>query len=280
MTTESAICQNCDAHLSGPFCAYCGQEHFEREPTLKQVLADAVEEVIKVDGRVLVTLKTLFTAPGKLTVDFFEGRRIRYAAPLKLYLTCSAIYFLFANFNEIQMRIVKNGVLVGRTDLDGNAEKLIVSIIQQGTDYFFSHLATIYILIVPITAFTTAILFAGRKRSLLFHLVFVLHVWSALFLVGALVNALHIKMSFFALFLIAAFVYMTFAARRTFRANWIESTIKGLLFSLSTVTLSVLALFVIVIVVALQKRTELTPLAKDVKSVSQSQTIEPEPLSK
>jgi hypothetical protein len=252
----SPTCSNCQAELAGPYCSACGQEHLDREPTLRQVLADAWEEIVKVDGRVLATLKTLFLAPGKLTLEFFEGRRVRYVTPLKLYLTCSAAYFLVANFSDLQVKIQQNGITVSEERMKGSSGQMILTIIRESTAFFFNHLATIYIVIVPLTALATAALFAGRKRTLLFHLVFVLHVWSALFVVGALVNVAHIRVNFFLFFLVAGFTYVLFAARRTFSAKWFEATIKAFLFGVGTFFVSLMALIAIVVCFALQKKAQ------------------------
>ncbi len=40
------------------------------------------------------TLKLLFTRPGRLTREYLDGRRRRYVLPLRLYLTCSFLFFL------------------------------------------------------------------------------------------------------------------------------------------------------------------------------------------
>lgn len=252
---QGPVCSNCETELRGAFCSACGQEHQDHEPTLRQILADAWEEIVKVDGKIIATLRMLFAQPGKLTLAFFEGRRVRYVTPLKLYLTCSAFYFLVANFNELQIKIQKNGVAATEAEISDAKAKLVTSVIKEGNVFFFDHLSTILIVIVPLTALATAVLFRGRKRSLLFHLVFVLHTWSALFLLGALANVVHIRSSFFAFFLVASFVYMIFAARGAFGARWFEAIAKGLLFSVATFLLSVLALVIVMVGMAVQKST-------------------------
>ena len=90
-------CLNCDAPLAGPFCSQCGQAAQEVVLPLRQVLADAVDEFLKWDSRVLRTLWPLLTRPGFLTTEYLAGRRVRYVAPLRLYffisaLSCSALH--------------------------------------------------------------------------------------------------------------------------------------------------------------------------------------------
>lgn len=85
-------CANCETQLTGKFCSSCGQEHFGHEPTLKELLSDVWVNTFSIDGRMVRTLKAMFASPGKLTQEYFEGRRVRYSTPFKLYLTCSAAF--------------------------------------------------------------------------------------------------------------------------------------------------------------------------------------------
>jgi len=57
---------------------------------------DAVSEFSGWDGRLASTLRDLFRRPGWLTLEFLEGRRVRYISPLRLYLMASLVYFLVA----------------------------------------------------------------------------------------------------------------------------------------------------------------------------------------
>ena len=53
-----------------------------------------VEELFDLDGRILGTVRMLFTQPWQLTLDFLEGRRARHVHPLRLFLVFSAVFFL------------------------------------------------------------------------------------------------------------------------------------------------------------------------------------------
>ncbi len=249
-------CANCAAELTGPFCANCGQEHQEAEPSLGHVLRDLWDDVIKIDGKVLTTLKLLFTQPGQLTLEYFEGRRIRHVTPFKLYLTLSAVYFLLSNFSYIRQKIERQSAIKS-TSTSAETAALIQDVIAAGTRYFFDHLSTILILIVPFTAISTAILFRGSRRSFLFHLVFVLHVWSFLFLTVGVLGALNVPLNFFQFFLVCSIVYMIPASRRVFKRGWTESVAKSFLFGASVMTVCVLTLIVIVGGHAYQRKSAL-----------------------
>jgi hypothetical protein len=88
-------CPNCHALLHGAFCSACGQKRPEASDlTVRAFVSHAADELVSADSKLLGTLRTLFTAPGQLTVDWREGRRARWIAPLRLYLVTSAVYYL------------------------------------------------------------------------------------------------------------------------------------------------------------------------------------------
>jgi len=93
---HSVRCLNCSAQLSGAFCSACGQRDIPPYPSLRELAVDAVAEFSGWDGRLATTLRDLFRRPGWLTLEFLEGRRVRYISPLRLYLMASVVYFLIA----------------------------------------------------------------------------------------------------------------------------------------------------------------------------------------
>jgi hypothetical protein len=93
---RSERCLNCGAELAGPFCAQCGQRDVPPYPSVRELVTDAFWELSGWDGRFAATVRTLVKSPGRLTVDFLEGRRARYISPLRLYLLASLLYFLAA----------------------------------------------------------------------------------------------------------------------------------------------------------------------------------------
>src|SRR3954464_8246204 len=89
-------CLNCGAPVGGPFCSECGQRDIPPYPSTKELAVDAISEFSGWDGRLASTMRALVRQPGLLTLEFLEGRRVRYISPLRLYLTASVIYFLLA----------------------------------------------------------------------------------------------------------------------------------------------------------------------------------------
>ena len=93
-----AACPNCGASLAAvprpSFCPRCGQETTLHAPTLAEFAHEFAGHFVAVEGTLWRTLRLLATAPGKLTTEYFAGRRRRYVAPLRLYLSASFVFFL------------------------------------------------------------------------------------------------------------------------------------------------------------------------------------------
>ena len=108
----TARCLNCDAMLSGGFCAACGQAADVHVPTTAEIVHDALEGVTHSDSRLWRTLRLLWFHPGRLTQEFVAGRRAAFLPPFRLYLTLSVLFFLVASFSHS----VSQTVNLGQTD--------------------------------------------------------------------------------------------------------------------------------------------------------------------
>src|SRR5688572_26234067 len=90
-------CPNCEALLHGPYCSACGQRKPRPdEYSMLGFLADAATEIFSVDGKTLRTVRQLLFHPGRLTLDYYQGRRVQYLKPVQLFLIVNVIFFLIA----------------------------------------------------------------------------------------------------------------------------------------------------------------------------------------
>lgn len=89
-------CRNCQAPLTGPYCAACGQSaHLHR--SLGGLGHDILHGVFHFEGKVWRTLPELVWRPGQLTRRYIEGERSRYISPLALFLF--SVFLTFAVFS-------------------------------------------------------------------------------------------------------------------------------------------------------------------------------------
>src|ERR1700749_2495562 len=90
-------CLNCETPGVDKFCAHCGQENTDYRVSLKRLLGDLFEELFQLETRLWRSLYDLLRHPGRLTLDYNAGRRVRYTSPLRLYLIASVAYFFVSS---------------------------------------------------------------------------------------------------------------------------------------------------------------------------------------
>jgi Protein of unknown function (DUF3667) len=100
-------CANCGAELLGPWCHACGQlgEDFHRSWT--HLVAESLEGIVHMDGRLWRTLPDLVLHPGRLTRRYLDGHRAPQIPPLRLFLVVLLLVFacgsLSANFGPVKV---------------------------------------------------------------------------------------------------------------------------------------------------------------------------------
>src|SRR3954466_14680330 len=87
------VCLNCGEPVSQRYCSACGQAAIDPNPTLGEFVHEAAGEFLHWDGKLAATFRLLFTKPGELTREYLAGRRASYLSPLRVYLTCSVVFF-------------------------------------------------------------------------------------------------------------------------------------------------------------------------------------------
>ncbi|HUW54767.1 MAG TPA: DUF3667 domain-containing protein [Rhodanobacter sp.] len=89
-----STCGNCGAPLYGKYCHACGQPVEGLVRHFGSVLGDVLDSVLNIDARIVHTLLPLYFRPGKLTLDYFAGKRARYVTPFRLVFFLAIIAFL------------------------------------------------------------------------------------------------------------------------------------------------------------------------------------------
>jgi hypothetical protein len=95
-------CLNCGDPTRGEYCPSCGQRKTVVQVSIRAMAAEALEDELTVDHRLPRTLHALFIRPGQLTVDYVNGRIVRYIRPFRLYLVSSVIFFLLLSFTSLR----------------------------------------------------------------------------------------------------------------------------------------------------------------------------------
>lgn len=255
---EPEQCPNCGAELTGEYCHRCGQQKIHRhEFAVRHFFGHVLHEFSHLDAnKITRTVTSLLFRPGILTEEYLAGRRGLHINPIRVYLTFSAIYFLFAwgTLSEVRGGGVRGlsqqpwmASMAQKKGLD--ATTLAEKISQKAEKYS----AALRFFTVLVSGLFLTLLYYGMKKYYVEHLVFSLHYYSfdffcksifaLLFVVagaaGAAVPSLVLN-----LFYPVAFVYLAVALRRVYKQSWGKTLVKSVvLFACETL------LFIVVNVV-------------------------------
>lgn len=86
-------CENCGAPLYGKYCYACGQPTTGMVRHFGSVLSDIADSILNIDERLFRTIGPLYFRPGKLTLDYFAGKRARYVTPFRLVFFLAIVAF-------------------------------------------------------------------------------------------------------------------------------------------------------------------------------------------
>lgn len=204
-------CLNCGTNIQLEYCPECGQREIDPDPTLREFLRELAEEFLHWDGKLATTFRMLVTKPGALTQEYLAGRRVRYISPLRVYLTCSVLYFfLSALAPERQLRIsttttvtAADGIVTTRPADSAEVRRALDSLGTSGnvlqrswgaqfgkamrdrrqlSQDVLSAIPTAMFVLLPTFAALFALAFRDRRHKYPQHLAFALHVHAVLFL--------------------------------------------------------------------------------------------------
>lgn len=255
----SKACLNCGAVLRGRFCAECGQRDVPPAPTLRELVAEGWQELTVSDRRLLGTLGVLLGRPGALTRDVLAGRRQRYIKPVRLYLIVSVTYFLISALVPVSPRARTTATMPGKEQITidilqpqqlspeeqkqalENAERaprllrpLFRRLVVDPTGFrrnLTELLPRVVFILVPVFAGIVAIFY---RRPFSQHLVFVLHLFAAVFSVMTVRRLADVSGSLLvvavveSLALVFLAVYTLRAFRTTYGDSWPRLILKAL----------------------------------------------------
>ncbi|MEO8936205.1 MAG: DUF3667 domain-containing protein, partial [Burkholderiaceae bacterium] len=244
-------CRNCGALAEQAHCPVCGQVTTLHPPSVGEFLHEFLGHYVAFEGPLWRTLAALLLTPGRLTVEYFAGRRQRYIPPLRLYLTVSLILFAVSGMqgeglkmgNEsIEFRMPKGTdtgpVIAARVDpqrfkgtgfFDRKISKLVAMTDAQRTERINTavrmYVPYVLIVLVPVLALLLKLIY--WKRGLLYgeHLVVAFHAQTVAF-VFAIVSALPLGETFGSLWIIVLVVHGTIALRRVYGGGWIPTALR------------------------------------------------------
>lgn len=159
---------------------------------------EAVGSLVDVDGKILRTLRLLFTDPARVTRDFLAGQRVSQAPPLRLFLAVVVIVFVVGQFagagGDFNIRVapVSPGSMQAVTNADATSpwpaprnatERTLLNLVRRANQHpaqlganLLEWAQRLIVLLLPIGAALLGMLFAFNRRFVMFdHLIFVMH---------------------------------------------------------------------------------------------------------
>lgn len=251
-------CKNCGNSFSGKFCNNCGEKVYsEKDKSVKHLVLEGFHFLTHLDGTLLTTLKTIFSRPGKLSLDYCNGVRKRYFKPISFFLLLVVLYLLFPVFEGLNMKLKyhESHDLYGKYALAKVNEVLNEKQLthEQFTESFH-HAGEktskfLLFIIIPVLAFISWRLGFRKRKYYIDHFVFTTEISSFFILWGFLLLPLLLMLYRLVvgtylpvsdrgsgLIIISVFIiYLALAAKRFFNFRWWYVFVYTILFTASLI---------------------------------------------
>ncbi len=241
VSSQTERCPNCGTDLAGEYCHKCGQKKINRhEFSIKHFIGHLVDQCTDLESNKIVkTLTALLFRPGRLTAEYLMGRKGNYINPIRLYLTFSAFYFLFAwgALSDIRgggaERAARSPTTIAMARQKGIDAKVLASQIYQKAERYAAVLRFASVLV---SGLFLSLLYFGMKKYYVEHLIFSLHyysfdflcksVFALLFIVAGAIGA-KLPVLVLNFFYPLALIYLILALRRVYKQRWPKTVFKS-----------------------------------------------------
>lgn len=252
---HNKTCQNCGHFVEKRFCPGCGQENSDSRHSFHHLFTHFISDFLHYDSSFWKTTKTLFTKPGKASLDYMNGKRKSYVNPFSYYILASFLTFFipsilpYPNDNkEANTKIqIENNTLVKDSILPQvqyNSRRVQIDSIQKAevkkfdktwdtlesafknmnlkdrqekaADFFKHNLSKTFFVYMPIFAFWMWLFHNRKKRYYFDSGIFTLHFFSVLLLSITSVILLDCALSWLHLSVFRVFLWMALSAYITF----------------------------------------------------------------
>jgi hypothetical protein len=265
---EEKNCLNCGAVVIDKFCHKCGQENLDTRENFFHLVGHFISDYFHFDSKFFRSLIPLFARPGFLTREYWEGRRVRYIHPLRLFFFVTIIFVISSNaFYKHYGEKLKGSIFVtdstlakidnnylstlndsakvymgkGRDSLAAKeVRRLKAREVRQlkklavGTDDVFKSLKYVTFFLLPVYALIFRLLYVRRKSFYVDHLVYAMHfqTFAYSFLSIILFLAVLFSMSFEMIRLVTfvfLLIYIAASLRYLYKQPWWKTILKSLI---------------------------------------------------
>ena len=262
MDQASITCKNCGNHFFGRYCNECGEKVYdEKDKSTVHIIEELFHFMSHFEGKFFTTLKTIFTKPGKLSLDYCNGIRKKYFKPISFFLLLVVLYLIFPLAGGLNMRLNEHvsrqcwygGYAKQEVNTYMTEKKIPENIVFEQYSVISEKVSKVLLfLLIPVMASFCALFTIKTKKPFFDHLIFSTETTSFFILWGFLILPFIIRIlsRFTTVFngetdsiivpiiVVVVAGYVFFSARRFYNFK----TAKALLFSI--LFLTVLPLFV------------------------------------
>jgi hypothetical protein len=238
---QQARCANCGDRLAGKFCASCGQKKVDKhEFALRHFFSHLLHEITHLDSnKILRTLRALILKPGLLTKEYLDGRKGQYINPIRVYLTISAVYFLFAwgalaSAGGGGVQDMQNRTFFVTLAQQKGVEPAVLALRIQ--DKAGKYSAVLRFASVLVSGLFLMLLYRGTGRYYVEHLIFSLHFYAFDFLAKCVVAILYLTSEYTGHttyivsrsgYYVLALIYLYFALARVYGQSRSRTGLKA-----------------------------------------------------
>ena len=196
------------------YCPTCGQSAKMFSRPWLEITREWLAETLDWDGRMFRSIGLLLSRPGFLSQEYIAGKRVTYTSPVRLYLVVSLLFFF-----------VLPMILPPSSSVSPD-HKLSVDLYSKGM-----------FVMLPVYALLLKVFY--RRFFYMDHLVFTVHLFSASYIVFAIMLSIEtladrylLVMLLQVLVLLYMLGYVLVALRRVYAESWPVTVLKslGLLF--------------------------------------------------
>lgn len=224
---SEAICKTCQTPLQGSICHNCGQRQIDKRWSLSILGTQFLNQLTNIENGFTYTIKGLFLFPGKLITDYWEGRTVKYYNPFRYLIILTAINVILAywlNIDDILEPFFESSI---------NSQDMLAESREKADQAFDSRMNLLVILLVPVHAFMTWLLFHNSKKNYAEHIIMNSFIAGQHAIIGTLpIVVLYLvpgTVSFFPLAgLLLGAIYNSYLYIQTFNERWWLAILKAL----------------------------------------------------
>jgi hypothetical protein len=99
-------CLNCGASVKATFCHQCSQRVRDNsDRSLGRLLGEFFGNIFFIDSRFFLSAWYLVRFPGRMTVEFLEGKRKKFISPITFFLFLNLIYFFVNPLSDYSLAL-------------------------------------------------------------------------------------------------------------------------------------------------------------------------------